>query len=285
MADGLQTLSAKPDIFSSGQRDLLADNLHPKHIKGRSQGGQSLSYIEGWHAIAEANRIFNFGAWERELVEWKETNRDLVDVTKNNRTEKQWRVGYVGRVRITVHGEGGSRSREGIGYGSGFARDNALGEAIESAVKEMETDAMKRALTTFGNQFGLALYDKTRANVGKSKLDEDMQDQEPDAGQRETPEPEATGAGLPPSAPVAPTLTKAKARAEFGALQEGIRNCTSSRELKLWAKDNADGIARQPDDWKDELRTQYADVLHGMEALEYTARAAADAEAALEGAA
>lgn len=186
----------KPDIFSGEQQKLLADNLDPRHVAKRTQAGQSLSYIEGWHTIAEANRIFGFGAWERELVEWKETNRDLVDVTKNNRTEKQWRVGYVGRVRITVHGEGGSRSREGIGYGSGFARDNALGEAIESAIKEMETDAMKRALITFGNQFGLALYDKSRAHVGPSQIANDQ-----DAGEHEPPDhSQHAGAEAPPPA-------------------------------------------------------------------------------------
>ncbi len=39
------------------------------------------------------------------------------------------------------------------------------GEARESALKEAETDAMKRALTTFGNPFGLALYDKAQHGV------------------------------------------------------------------------------------------------------------------------
>ena len=117
--------------FTSEQNAMLAAPLDPKHIvKPTGNFGPKGDYIEGWHAIAEANRIFGFGAWERELIEWKETNRDLVDVTKNNRTEKQWRVGYVAKVRVTVHGEGGSRSREGIGFGSGFAKDNALGEAL-----------------------------------------------------------------------------------------------------------------------------------------------------------
>ena len=32
-------------------------------------------------------------------------------------------------------------------------------------IKEAETDAEKRALKTFGNQFGQALYDKTQSNV------------------------------------------------------------------------------------------------------------------------
>jgi hypothetical protein len=53
--------------------------------------------------------------------------------------------------------------REGTGYGSGIDADD--GAAHESAVKEAETDAMKRGLMTFGNPFGLALYDKTQAEV------------------------------------------------------------------------------------------------------------------------
>jgi hypothetical protein len=65
-------------------------------------------------------------------------------------------------VRVTV----GDVVRDGTGYGSGIDRD--LGAAHESAVKEAETDAMKRALMTFGNPFGLALYDKTKANVDYS---------------------------------------------------------------------------------------------------------------------
>jgi hypothetical protein len=39
------------------------------------------------------------------------------------------------------------------------------GEAHEAAIKEAETDAMKRALATFGNPFGLALYDRERRGV------------------------------------------------------------------------------------------------------------------------
>src|SRR3546814_1114039 len=71
----------------------------------------------------------------------------------------QWRVNYMAKVRITV----GGVLREGCGFGQGIDKD--VGQAHESAIKESETDAMKRALMTFGNQFGLALYDKTRANV------------------------------------------------------------------------------------------------------------------------
>jgi hypothetical protein len=53
--------------------------------------------------------------------------------------------------------------REGCGFGSGIDRD--VDQAHESAIKEAESDAMKRALMTFGNAFGLALYDKSQSNV------------------------------------------------------------------------------------------------------------------------
>src|SRR5205085_8683411 len=56
-------------------------------------------------------------------------------------------------------------TREGVGAGHGIDVD--CGQAHESAIKEAETDAMKRALMTFGNPFGLALYDKEQANVAE----------------------------------------------------------------------------------------------------------------------
>ena len=45
----------------------------------------------------------------------------------------------------------------------GFAK--TAGETIENAIKAAETDALKRALVTFGNAFGLALYDREQRNV------------------------------------------------------------------------------------------------------------------------
>ena len=43
----------------------LKKPLDPRHVASRSQGGGQVSYIEGWHAIAEANRIFGFDGWTR----------------------------------------------------------------------------------------------------------------------------------------------------------------------------------------------------------------------------
>ena len=41
------------------------------------------------------------------------------------------------------------------------------GKAHELALKGAETDATKRALATFGNPFGLALYDREQVGVRK----------------------------------------------------------------------------------------------------------------------
>lgn len=144
-------------MFSPEQKAALSAKLDPAHITQRSQSGRTLDYIEGWFAISEANRIFGFDGWDRETVEMQEIRRDQVN---DKYGKPQWRVGYMAKVRISV----GEVRREGTGFGSGAMAD--LGEAIESAIKEAETDAMKRALMTFGNPFGLALYDKSRENVG-----------------------------------------------------------------------------------------------------------------------
>lgn len=135
----------------------LQKPLDARHVSSRTQSGRKLSYVEGWHAIAEANRIFGFDGWTRETVEMREVRSP--ELVRSEAGKETWRVGFIAKVRVTV----GGVVREGTGYGSGALPD--LGEAYESAVKEAETDAMKRALMTFGNPFGLALYDKDRANV------------------------------------------------------------------------------------------------------------------------
>lgn len=146
--------------FTETAKAELAKPLDKKNVKPPAPGKYG-EYVEGWHVIAEANRIFGFDGWTRETVSMLETNRELLTLKGQNGDYQQWRVGFVAKVRVTA----GGIMREGTGFGSGMGKPEALGDAIESAVKEAETDAMKRALMTFGMPFGLALYDKTKANV------------------------------------------------------------------------------------------------------------------------
>ncbi len=135
--------------------DALEKPLDPNNVKLAASGnnGPKGDYIEGWHAINEANRIFGFGGWSYEVAKLNEVGQ----AEKNQKGN--WSVSYICQIKVIV----GSVTREDVGFGSGFARN--IGDAHESATKEACTDALKRALRSFGNQFGLALYDKTRANV------------------------------------------------------------------------------------------------------------------------
>ncbi|SEU02517.1 RAD52 family DNA repair protein [Paracoccus homiensis] len=136
----------------------LARKLDPKHIKPAKQFGPKGDYIEGWHAMAEANRIFGHGAWSYTVIK---CDAVMQQERKIGKAQKDgWGVTYVATVRVTVDGV----IREDVGAGHGYDAD--LGLAHESAVKEAVTDALKRGLRGFGNPFGLALYDKSRENVG-----------------------------------------------------------------------------------------------------------------------
>lgn len=152
-------------MFTPDQTRELSAPLDKSNVKSRSQAGRELSYIEAWHAIAEANRIFGFDAWDRQTV-------DLRQLGEPRQVNNNWRVGYSARVRITVYAGDRTIIREGCGFGSGIDKD--VDQAHESALKEAESDAMKRALMTFGNPFGLALYDKTQANVAAPPGAKDM---------------------------------------------------------------------------------------------------------------
>ena len=134
--------------FSAKQVQALRRNLDPRYIRTREANGQELSYIEGWYAISEANRIFGFDGWNRETIESR------CVLTRENRGT--FLTVYIAKVRITVHTGGATIIREG--HGIAERRDASPGGAHEFALKAAETDATKRALATFGKPFGLTLY-------------------------------------------------------------------------------------------------------------------------------
>ena len=146
-------------MFTLEQMAALSAPLDRKHVKERTQAGRNLSYLEGWHCIAEANRIFGFDGWTRQTIEIRAVAERERQIGRPPNTKDGWGVSYIAKVRVTV----GEIVREGVGSGHGIDVD--LGLAHESAIKEAETDAMKRALMTFGNPFGLALYDKQQTQV------------------------------------------------------------------------------------------------------------------------
>lgn len=132
--------------------EQLKAPLDPKAIKPPPQGKYG-EYVDGLHVIREANRIFGFDGWSYEVTR-------LEMVSRSEAMNGNIRVGYLCAVKVSVDGV----YREGTAVGNGAAKPDNEADAHESAVKEAETDALKRALRSFGNTFGLALYDKDKSN-------------------------------------------------------------------------------------------------------------------------
>ncbi len=109
--------------FSEVQDKALRAKLSPRHIKTREFNGRTLSYVEGWHSIDEANRIFGFEAWDRETLELK----CVWQQAKGPNSQ----CSYMAHVRVRVRaGRGAVVTREGHGFGRG--RGATPGEAHES---------------------------------------------------------------------------------------------------------------------------------------------------------
>jgi recombination DNA repair RAD52 pathway protein len=129
--------------FSAEQIAALTAPLDRAHISSREQGRGQVPYLKSYVVINEANRIFGFDGWQRQTL----FSRCIAQSERSigREQKKGWGVTYIARVRITVSAGGhGPLIREGTGAGHGI--DTDLGLAHESAIKEAETDATKRAV-------------------------------------------------------------------------------------------------------------------------------------------
>lgn len=132
--------------------------LNAAAVKPPPQGKYG-EYVEGLHVIREANRIFGHNGWSYTVERLEQTHCEVVELRGCDGPYKQLRTSFLCAVRVVVDGV----VREGLAVGVGNGKPESAGDVIESAVKEAETDALKRALRTFGNTFGLALYEKDKA--------------------------------------------------------------------------------------------------------------------------
>ena len=153
----------KPDAAIVSEHELLWDGLPPavtnalgqpldpalvSQRKGRA--GRTYDYLEGHAVIDQANRIFGFGGWGYELA-GDVTLRQIENVDTKTGKVKTTSF-YSAPVRVTVPG---APPRTDIGFNA-VAEDNADGH--ETAIKGAVTDGMKRALRSFGVQFGNGFY-------------------------------------------------------------------------------------------------------------------------------
>ena len=135
-----------------------------------------------------------------------------------------WGITYIARVRITITAGNRTLIREGSGAGHGIDIDQGL--AHESALKEAETDATKRALMTFGNPFGLALYDKQQRHVSGATAQAQSQPAQAQPTQAKPAQPKPATTDHPLGAAAITALQeriKALAPARLAAFSKGFR--------------------------------------------------------------
>ena len=179
--------------FTDTQLRQLRARLNPDHVRSRVSDGQILSYLEGWHVISEANRIFGFDGWDRETV--------ASNCVYTKQVGERYCAAYTAKVRITVRT--GDRQIVREGSGAGEASVGSPGQAHDVAAKAAETDATKRALMTFGNAFGLSLYSGNPELRGKAKSAPERRAR-PDQASAAVRQYVAEGLGQPPAREVAP---------------------------------------------------------------------------------
>lgn len=109
-----------------------------------------MHYLAAEKSIQLANEVFGFNGWSSQIID---VAVDFVD--ENPQTQKV-SIGLSVIVRVTLRD---GTFHEDIGYGH---IDNCKGKAaaFEKSKKEGTTDALKRALRSFGNVLGNCIYDK-----------------------------------------------------------------------------------------------------------------------------
>ena len=143
-------------MFNDQQTKALSSELSADRIKVRDKANIKLSYLEGFDIIDTANSIFGFGGWAY-------TISSLEQVSQEVNANQNVVVCYKAIVKVDVYDINHSTmiSRQDVGFGTGVARN--LADAHENSAKEAVTDALKRSLRSFGNQFGNSLYDKSKS--------------------------------------------------------------------------------------------------------------------------
>ncbi|MBO6668031.1 Rad52/Rad22 family DNA repair protein [Parvibaculum sp.] len=195
--------------FTAKQKQSLEAAPPPQAIKTRHENGSSLSYLEGWYVVHEANRIFGTENWDRVTL--------ATQCVWHGRHDGKPACSYTARVRLCVRTKSEVLVREGSGIGHGVGAH--LGEAHGHALKAAETDATKRALATLGAPFGLTLYEAQSRTEERSEAEGKA----------------ASESGAVPISrqtqprPVAPWIVRSANGEAVGAYSSPILGCSSLR--------------------------------------------------------
>ena len=184
-------------MFNDQQTKALSSELSSDRIKVRDKANIKLSYLEGFDIIDTANNIFGYGNWAY-------TISSLEQVSQEVNANQNVVICYKAIVKVDVYDIDHSTmiSRQDVGFGTGVARN--LADAHENSAKEAVTDALKRSLRSFGNQFGNSLYDKSKSvaqNNAPSNIPNAPANQNAGFGQNQAIPNQAPSQAMPNQAP------------------------------------------------------------------------------------
>lgn len=143
-------------------QNQLEKQLGPEYLSSRvGPSGQKVHYIAAEKCIALANEVFGFNGWSSSIQNIQ------VDFFDEHPQTLKISMGLSVIVRVTLKD---GAYHEDIGYGH-IENCKSKAAAFEKAKKEGTTDALKRALRSFGNVLGNCIYDKAYlAKVTKMKV-------------------------------------------------------------------------------------------------------------------
>ncbi|MFC9497674.1 Rad52/Rad22 family DNA repair protein [Streptomyces sp. NPDC056982] len=141
--------------LTAPQLRLLHRPVDPKRI---GKDNKNFAHMEAWDIKRYLLRVFGFGGYDTE-------NRELA-LVREIENNGRWTVVYRAQVRLTVKDVHG---RE-IGHWDGEAVGDSynqpkIGDAHDMAMKTASSQALKRAATNLGDQFGLSLYNNGSPNA------------------------------------------------------------------------------------------------------------------------
>lgn len=211
------------------QLKVLYSELHQSRVGTNPKG---FAHVQQWDVRRFLIRVFGFGGYDTELKSIECVREIERPAGKDDYGNPKFRYTVVYRVhqRLTVKDIAGNPIASFDGVATGDARNQpSLGDAHDGAVKEADSQSLKRAAVNLGDAFGLSLYNggKTAPVVLWSAAHPHLTIKGPAAGQDEAkpedppvePEPNAvpdssepdptppTAAATPPQQQKPPTPT------------------------------------------------------------------------------
>lgn len=139
--------TAEPELTPEARKHIEEECKVPPSpgvLFTKPKGGVELTYVDSVYIIDRLNHIFGAAGWSHSISEQK-----LLFEEKDG---DMWTCAY--HVTVCLNAAGIYHEDSAVGHGKSKRR----GDALESAIKEAPTDALKRCARFFGKSLGLALY-------------------------------------------------------------------------------------------------------------------------------